>query len=161
LDILRKECSSEEIQDLPEKFHEEVKEFVKELTKEAEKEEGVRKKLILREIDLVKRIVDELKEIRSKKGSRYEEMKEEVFEKVGNGISETRDVESKERGEKVKRVPETILVRMLEDVPEFIGIDLETYGPYSKEEIALIPKENARLLIKKGLAVPVLRGEES
>jgi len=39
-----------------------------------------------------------------------------------------------------------------EDVEEFLGIDEKTYGPFKKGEKALIPKENAEILIRRGVA---------
>jgi len=48
-----------------------------------------------------------------------------------------------------------VLVKMVQDVPSFVGIDLATYGPFKAEDVALIPKENAESLIRKGVAVKV------
>ena len=46
-------------------------------------------------------------------------------------------------------------VKLLEDVPKFIGPELETYGPYNKEQVIDMPPEIAKLLINKGSAVEV------
>ncbi len=43
-------------------------------------------------------------------------------------------------------------LRFLKDVPEIIGVDMQTYGPYKAEDIASLPVENARILVKQGLA---------
>ena len=43
-------------------------------------------------------------------------------------------------------------IEFLEDVPEFVGIDLKKYGPYNKGDKALIPKDNAELFINAGKA---------
>ena len=42
-----------------------------------------------------------------------------------------------------------VRVKFLVDVPEFVGIDLREYGPFSKGEIAEIPEENANVLIER------------
>lgn len=42
------------------------------------------------------------------------------------------------------------LIVFKEDVPEFVGSDLKTYGPYKKGETAKLPEENVRLLMEKG-----------
>jgi len=47
---------------------------------------------------------------------------------------------------------ELVLVRFLQDVPPIVGVDLKTYGPFRKEDVANLPKENAEALIKQGLA---------
>ncbi len=43
-------------------------------------------------------------------------------------------------------------IEFLEDVEDFIGIDLKKYGPYHKGDIVFVPKENAQLFIKTGKA---------
>jgi hypothetical protein len=47
---------------------------------------------------------------------------------------------------------EKVLVRFLQDVPMIAGVDLKEYGPFKKEDIANLPKENADSLVKSGLA---------
>lgn len=37
-------------------------------------------------------------------------------------------------------------------VPQFVGLDLNTYGPYEKEDSEDLPEEVANLLIKRGVA---------
>ncbi len=39
-------------------------------------------------------------------------------------------------------------IKFIEDVEEFVGIDLKKYGPFKKGDKAKIPKENAQLLKK-------------
>ena len=41
------------------------------------------------------------------------------------------------------------LIRFLQEIPQFVGTDLSTYGPFDKEDIANLPSEIAELLIKK------------
>ena len=48
-----------------------------------------------------------------------------------------------------------VIVRILKDIPEIIGKNLESYGPFKKEDIATIPKENAKSLIKQGAVIEV------
>ena len=44
-------------------------------------------------------------------------------------------------------------VKILEDVPKFIGPELDSYGPYTKDQTLDIPAKIARLLINNGSAV--------
>ncbi len=44
------------------------------------------------------------------------------------------------------------LVAMKQDFEEFVGIDLKNYGPYKAGDVATIPRQNADLLIKRGVA---------
>ncbi len=43
-------------------------------------------------------------------------------------------------------------VAALEEVPRFVGVDMKTYGPLRKGDIARVPRDNSQLLISKGLA---------
>lgn len=52
-----------------------------------------------------------------------------------------------------------LLVRFLEDHPQLIGVDLKTYGPFRADDLATLPAENARLIIRKNQAEPVSIGE--
>ncbi len=48
-----------------------------------------------------------------------------------------------------------LLVRFVKDVPSIIGVDLRTHGPFQREDIAALPRENAQSLIRQGTAVEV------
>ena len=49
----------------------------------------------------------------------------------------------------------TIILRLLEEVPEIVGADLKTYGPFRVEDVASLPASNAQILIKQDLAKKV------
>lgn len=51
--------------------------------------------------------------------------------------------------------PKTILLRFVKDVPSIIGVDLKTHGPFQREDIASLPRENAESLVRQGTAVEV------
>lgn len=48
-----------------------------------------------------------------------------------------------------------VLLRFLKPVPSIIGSDMKSYGPFLVEDVAAVPKENAKILIKRGLAKQV------
>jgi DNA replication factor GINS len=48
-----------------------------------------------------------------------------------------------------------ILVRFLKPMEQFIGIDMNKYGPFHKEDVARLPFENARSLIGSGEAIEI------
>jgi len=50
---------------------------------------------------------------------------------------------------------ERLTVRFLKDVPSIVGMDLKTYGPFQKEDVAVVPYENAETLIRQGAAAEV------
>ena len=43
-------------------------------------------------------------------------------------------------------------IALLQDIPEFIGVDMHNYGPYKTGDVANIPESNARVLIEKQAA---------
>ena len=48
-----------------------------------------------------------------------------------------------------------VLIRMLAPADEMIGADMGRYGPYSAEDIATVPLENAVALVAQGMAARV------
>lgn len=48
-----------------------------------------------------------------------------------------------------------IVVRFVKPMEKFIGVDMEGYGPFRQEDIAVIPFENARSLIENNHAIEV------
>lgn len=46
-----------------------------------------------------------------------------------------------------------VSLRFRNNVPAVIGADMKSYGPFAVEDVASLPIENARLLVKQGLAV--------
>lgn len=47
---------------------------------------------------------------------------------------------------------ESVLVRFLQDIPGFVGPELEQYGPFEEEEMANLPEKVAFVLVEKGKA---------
>jgi len=48
-----------------------------------------------------------------------------------------------------------IVVRFIRPMERFIAVDMTKYGPFMKEDVAVLPYENARSFIEKGEAVEV------
>ena len=46
-------------------------------------------------------------------------------------------------------------LRFAKSTPAIIGLDMKTYGPFMVEDVASLPVENAKILVKQGLAVLV------
>ena len=47
------------------------------------------------------------------------------------------------------------VLRFLQPVPGIIGTDMKPYGPFKPEDVASVPVENAKVLVKQGLAAEV------
>jgi DNA replication initiation complex subunit (GINS family) len=49
----------------------------------------------------------------------------------------------------------SVPLRFIKEVPAIIGADMKTYGPFMIEDIASVPIENAKILVRQGLAAIV------
>lgn len=54
-----------------------------------------------------------------------------------------------------KKENRIVVLRFVKDVPEIIGTDMRSYGPFQVENIGSLPPRNAALLIDKKLALMV------
>ncbi len=48
-----------------------------------------------------------------------------------------------------------VALRFMKSIPAIMGFDMKSYGPFLAEDVASLPAENAKILIKQGLAVLV------
>lgn len=48
-----------------------------------------------------------------------------------------------------------IIIRFMEFTDQFMGVDMAKYGPFIKEDVAILPFENARSLIERKVAVEI------
>ncbi len=54
--------------------------------------------------------------------------------------------------ENEKKVIEKSTIRILEDMPQIVGVDGRTYGSFKVEDMVTLPEANAKIFIKKGAA---------
>ncbi len=48
-----------------------------------------------------------------------------------------------------------VVLRFIKNIPTIIGADMKTYGPFVAEDVASLPVENAKMLVKQGLAISI------
>ena len=48
-----------------------------------------------------------------------------------------------------------IIIRFMESTDQLMGVDMAKYGPFIKEDVAILPFENARSLIERKVAVEI------
>jgi DNA replication factor GINS len=48
-----------------------------------------------------------------------------------------------------------IIIRFMESTDQFMGVDMAKYGPFIKDDVAILPFENARSLIERKVAVEI------
>ncbi|MFX1364166.1 MAG: hypothetical protein ACFFCE_04280 [Promethearchaeota archaeon] len=104
---------------------------------------GFKKVQALSILEEEKKNLDDLikSEIRKKEGIVEESLS---IEKEKTIISESDEVIN-------KRKTEYTLVRFLKKTPPLVGIDLINYGPFEKEDIANLPKENVNILLSESV----------
>jgi DNA replication factor GINS len=126
-------------------------------------------RLLVKEKDVITRLLNELREARlrkivdaTKNGIEIDATTLTEEEKsLVNDIKQSLKTFSGRRGERVgeaephEATPELTVVRFLQDIPEIVGVDLKMYGPFKKEDVASLPTQNAQALIIQGAAKSV------
>ncbi len=170
----RKEKESPDLQHLPKNFYTRLADYMRRIREERRMmdEESIRGKLLRREEENVRRMITDLIQTRYKKISQIIAKREiaplttltEEEENLYNGLSshaEAYDTLLKDilQGQKpkIKRLKTKgfMVVRILKEIPQIVGSDMKTYGPFKPEDIATLPEENAKALIKQGAAAEV------
>jgi len=170
----RKEKENVEIQMLSKGFYVRLASYVQKIREETRMldQKTAKGRLMQREFKNVKKMVKDIVRLRYSKALRKT--------MAGKGVSRDAltEEEGKIQGEIVPSIelcrtflkdilrgripyiekeetPRKILVRFLQEIPTIIGSDMKAYGPFKPEDIATLPSENARILIKQGVAVEV------
>jgi len=170
----KKEKENVEIQRLPKDFYAKIADYVKKIREERRMldKKTTKAKLLNREFKSVKTMAEELIRLRYdkalKKSLAREIVPREVLteeeEKLYGEIlplSEAYQAFLKDilqgRLARIEREekPKKILLRFVQEIPAIVGSDMKTYGPFEPEDIATLPSENARILIKQGVAAEV------
>ena len=55
----------------------------------------------------------------------------------------------------VEKAHKRVTLRFLKATPAVIGRDMKTYGPFAPEDVASMPPENSKILVKQGFAIAV------
>ncbi|MEM5836725.1 MAG: hypothetical protein QW451_00135 [Candidatus Aenigmatarchaeota archaeon] len=162
--IQKEEANSPKLTKIPENFYESVKNYLRQKKSLAEK---MGDKKISVEVKNVERLVEDIFNRRERKivswavnSARAKinvenllEEEKDFFEKILNLIKSRREKILNELMGKEESQKESLsLVIFKESVPEFVGVDMKTYGPFEKGDIARIPEENMKILVEKGLA---------
>jgi len=173
-EMWKKEKDNVEIQRLPKNFYAKIAAYIKKMKEENRMldKKTTKAKLLDSEFENVKIIVGELLQRRYKKFLEKALTRETVArdalteeEKKLYGevlpLPEAYQAFSKDilRGhlsniEKDAKQTMTVL-RFVQKIPALVGSDMKTYGPFEPEDIATLPPENSRILIKQGVAVEV------
>ena len=173
-DLWLKEKEHIELQSLPKDFYTNLTEYIIKIHKQKRMldRNSPKSRLISQEFTRVKRLTQELIELRFKKlieiAGSNEILKEDLFTNEEDALRKLRVTFEKFRifasqvvqGKKLKinsHIDQTRnpLLRFLKEVPTVVGSDFNLYGPFSVEDIASVPAENAKVLTKRGVAARI------
>jgi len=164
------EKSESKLTKLPKEFFEKAKKYLK-LKEDLYKNTGDEK--IKYELKSAKRMIDDIILLRLKKiieavfvflksGSLPENLlkEEEQFffelidsvKKLRKSLLEEKEIKKEEKIEE-KNISKKIKVKMLFDIPQFVGPNGLTYGPFKKGEVIKIDEEIVKFLIDNGFAM--------
>jgi DNA replication factor GINS len=48
-----------------------------------------------------------------------------------------------------------VIIRFLDSMEQFVGVNMNKYGPYQRDDVAILPFENARSIIENNRAVEI------
>lgn len=166
INIWRKEISNDEIIKIEDEFLEHVIDYLKinSLKINDSNISMLQRDLIIKEMDLTVKILNNLYKFRRNKAFLEIIDKEEVNLNVVTILEKEFYLEilSKLRVEFINfeeqarigaREKELTIVRFVNNIPQFLGIDLKTYGPYEADDIATIPRRNAVVLSQRDICI--------
>lgn len=160
--IQREEQRVPKLTKLPENFYQNISSYLQKKRKLEEKEE---RKTAL-EVKNIERLIEDIFNRRERKilnqalisartnipPENLTEEEKVFFEVLVNSIKERRVNILNTVLQAVEKEELASLIIFKEDVPEFVGSDLKSYGPFKKGDIARLPEENMKVLIERGIA---------
>ncbi len=154
--IVKEEKNTNKPVKLPEGFFEDVRMYLSKKEKITEKEDEW-------ELGSVKRLLQDLLELRERKilimalyavrsGIVPENLTEEEKEFFNMIVEDVKAWQEKKKLVLDSRPEPKVVVAATAHLPRFVGMDMKNYGPFSPGDVATLPAENARLLVEKGIA---------
>jgi DNA replication factor GINS len=172
--IWKNEMEKATLEELPADFYGKVAEYLRKIKEELRMldKKAVRATLLQTEVQNVKHMLQQLLKKRRekivKKAFRGEKIPQNLLteeernahQKIAPLLENLQEISRRllegqyltATSEKEQKVA---VLRFLKDVPAIIGKDMKAYGPFKAEDVASLPIENARILIKQGLAEKV------
>lgn len=170
----KKEKENVEIQRVPKNFYAKIAEYMKKTREERRMldKNTTKAKLLKREFRNAKNIVEDLIRLRYDKALKKSLARENVPREVLTREEEklygellplaeayqgflTNILRGRLSNITREEKPKNILLRFVQEIPAIVGSDMKTYGPFEPEDIATLPAENARILIRQGVALEV------
>jgi DNA replication factor GINS len=173
-DVWKRELENRELEKLPPDFYAGVADYVKKLKEESRMldRRTVKANLLKKEMKNVRRIVNDVIRTRYKKlmtkAAEGEDLPLDALtieeKRIYTGVTPFAEAYSV-FGKSILsgHTPEVVVeskhkrftLRFLKEVPTIVGADMKTYGPFKAEDIASMPVDNAKIMIKQALAEKV------
>jgi len=171
-----KEKGSAEVQPLPKDFFARLAQYVRTLREESRMldEKSNRARLLSQESKNVKKLGGELIRLRFEKvvgkamsgesvakedlTQEEEKLYKEIASSTESYLSFLKGILSGRASSveiEVKARTKKHVLRFLSEVPAIIGADMKPYGPFKPEDVASVPAQNAKILVRQGLAVEI------
>jgi DNA replication initiation complex subunit (GINS family) len=166
--MLEDEKNSKEVLKIPQDTYQEIAAHIKTIRPESsEKEKTLVSELSMAERQILAEIAKRLIELRIQKFNRdpdadvsnlsLEEryiiepliQSQKRFERIGESLFNGQVGELVHLSESVKQ--KYVYVRFLQPYAAISGVDLATYGPFEPEDVAILPLENAKSLLRNGI----------
>jgi DNA replication factor GINS len=157
--IQREEMTEPRLSQIPEDFYQKAKDYLEQKRSIAEKKKDRMESM---EVKNVERLLEDIFNRRETKmisnaimtvrtgmiPQNLIEDEKEFYESAVNMMKSQRERVLNLLFKKTKEIKEFEKIEFIDDVEEFVGIDLKKYGPFIKGDVADIPIDNAKLLIK-------------
>jgi len=161
--IQARERASPVLQTLPEGFYKEARRLIE------RKDEGLKKNFSLteaKEYESILKVVEDIHGRRKQKiimkamksGAGDEGMladeERELFKRIHGIVEEEAGSFMKLIEGKEGRVEEESIkrIKILKNLPKFVGVDLKVYGPFKEGDSIELPEKEAQLLVRRGIA---------
>lgn len=172
-EIWKRELENAELQKLPSDFYSQVIDYMRKISEESRMldKKTVKANLLEKERQNVKLMLHELIHARYKKliqkVAKGEKIpvdaltidEKKIFAEVSFAEAYRNFARNLIHGRflkvNVEKEHKVVVLRFRKDVPAIIGSNMKTYGPFKIEDVASLPLENARILVKQGLAEKV------
>jgi DNA replication factor GINS len=173
-EVWRREIEGSELVRLPDDFYTRLADYLRRIREESRMldKKTVKARLLQKEMQNVKRMIHELLRVRYKKIvkklAKGEKLPSDALateeKKICAGVTPFTEayknfarnlIQGQYLKIDVEQKPKNVILRFLKDVPAIIGVNLKTYGPFKAEDVACLPAENAKILVKQGLAEKV------
>ena len=167
----QQEAKNDELQPLPQDFYVRTSDYLRRIKEESKLLEKKTTKAVLLEKELqnVKQIINMLISVRYQKLVKIISENQKIptdsltAEEAQVSVGFFPFVEAYQgfaksilQGQELKVAPEIthkrVTLRFTKAIPGVIGSDMKTYGPFMAEDVASLPVENAKILVKQGLA---------